>query len=82
MNKNRKTSFTFKIAESETEFESIHKLNYRTFAIEIPQHDQNEKCFLIDRFHGENTYFIAWMATNWRAWPQSGETGRFRLTKR
>lgn len=49
---------TFKIADSEKEFEQIFRLNYETFAEEIPQHEANESKKLIDKFHSENTYFI------------------------
>lgn len=59
MKEKKNKSYLFKIADSEAEFESIHKLNYRTFAVEIPQHDRNEEGILIDKFHDENTYFIA-----------------------
>ncbi|WP_342507362.1 aminotransferase class V-fold PLP-dependent enzyme [Sporosarcina sp. FSL K6-2383] len=48
----------YKIAETSTEFEQIHELNYRTFAEEIPQHEPNEAHKLIDKFHDENTYII------------------------
>lgn len=48
----------YKIAETPSEFEQIHELNYRTFAEEIPQHDQNEEQKLVDKFHDENTYII------------------------
>lgn len=51
-------SFIYKIAETHSEFEQIHKLNYKTFAEEIPQHKQNETRMLVDKFHHENTYII------------------------
>jgi aspartate aminotransferase-like enzyme len=51
-------SFHYKIATSESEFEQIHRLNYKTFVEEIPQHHINEKEILIDRFHHDNTYII------------------------
>jgi aspartate aminotransferase-like enzyme len=51
-------NFIYKIAETSMEFEQIHELNYRTFAEEIPQHERNETCKLIDKFHNENTYII------------------------
>lgn len=54
-----RTDLQIKIAETEAEFEKIHRLNYRTFAEEIPQHEKNEDGRLIDRFHAENTYIIA-----------------------
>jgi predicted N-acetyltransferase YhbS len=47
----------FSIADH-SDFDSIHRLNYRTFVDEIPQHAPNESHRLIDRFHSENTYFV------------------------
>jgi aspartate aminotransferase-like enzyme len=49
----------FKIADQAQEFEQIHRLNYRTFVEEIPQHAVNAERRLVDKFHDENTYFIA-----------------------
>jgi GNAT superfamily N-acetyltransferase len=48
----------YRIAE-ESDFDSIHRLNYRTFVEEIPQHPPNAECRLVDRFHADNTYVIA-----------------------
>ena len=48
----------FKLADAPAEFESIHRLNYRTFVEEIPQHPPNDEGRLVDRFHAENTYAI------------------------
>jgi hypothetical protein len=48
----------FKIADADCEFEAIHRLNYKTFAEEIPQHGQNREQCLVDRFHHENTYAV------------------------
>ena len=48
----------FKVADSAEEFEAIHRLNYRTFVEEIPQHAANTERRLVDRFHAQNTYFI------------------------
>jgi aspartate aminotransferase-like enzyme len=48
----------FKIARSEEEMEQIHKLNYRTFVEEIPQHPKSETERRVDPFHAENTYLI------------------------
>lgn len=48
----------FKIAAEDWEFEQIHRLNYRTFVEEIPQHAPNGEGRLVDRFHAENTYVI------------------------
>jgi aspartate aminotransferase-like enzyme len=49
----------FKIASEDWEFEAIHRLNYKTFAEEIPQHARNTEQRLVDKFHPENTYAIA-----------------------
>jgi hypothetical protein len=51
-------SFVFKIAFEEWEFEQIHRLNYKTFVEEIPQHSRNPHQTLVDKFHYENTYLI------------------------
>jgi aspartate aminotransferase-like enzyme len=48
----------FKIATEDWEFEAVHRLNYRTFVEEIPQHAPATAPRLVDRFHAENTYFI------------------------
>lgn len=48
----------FKIADEAAEFEAIHRLNYRTFVEEIPQHAANAERRLVDRFHAQNTYLI------------------------
>ena len=52
-------SLTFKIADQPWEIDAVHRLNYRTFSVEIPQHAQNETGMLVDKFHAENTYIIA-----------------------
>jgi aspartate aminotransferase-like enzyme len=49
----------FKIASEDWEFEAIHRLNYKTFAEEIPQHAHTPEQRLVDKFHAENTYAIA-----------------------
>ena len=49
----------FRVASETWEYEQIHKLNYQTFVDEIPQHQPNAQCRLVDRFHGQNTYLIA-----------------------
>lgn len=49
---------SFKIASQADEFDQIHRLNYRTFVEEIPQHPPNPARSLVDRFHAENTYCI------------------------
>jgi aspartate aminotransferase-like enzyme len=48
----------FKMASEPWEFEQIHRLNYRTFVEEIPQHHPNSDGRLIDRFHDRNVYFV------------------------
>ncbi len=48
----------FRIAKEPHELEAIHRLNYRTFVEEIPQHQPNGEQRLVDRFHAENTYAI------------------------
>lgn len=48
-----------KVASEPWEFELIHRLNYRTFVEEIPQHARNPEGRLVDRFHAENTYLVA-----------------------
>lgn len=52
------SSTRFKIATTTGEFEQIHRLNYRTFVEEIPQHASNAEGRLVDRFHAENTYAL------------------------
>jgi aspartate aminotransferase-like enzyme/GNAT superfamily N-acetyltransferase len=48
----------FKVATEPWEFEEIHKLNYKTFVEEIPQHSPLPTQKLIDKFHQENNYII------------------------
>ena len=48
----------FKCATEDWEFEQIHRLNYRTFVEEIPQHEPSTAQRLVDKFHAENTYLI------------------------
>jgi len=48
----------FKVASEDWEFELIHRLNYRTFVEEIPQHHASPTHRLVDKFHAENTYLI------------------------
>ena len=48
----------FKFASEDWEFEQIHRLNYRTFVEEIPQHHASPTQRLVDKFHAENTYLI------------------------
>jgi aspartate aminotransferase-like enzyme len=49
---------TFKFASEDWEFEQIHRLNYKTFVEEIPQHHASPTHRLVDKFHAENTYLI------------------------
>jgi aspartate aminotransferase-like enzyme len=48
----------FKFASEDLEFEQIHRLNYKTFVEEIPQHQRSATERLMDKFHAENTYLI------------------------
>lgn len=57
------SEWTVKVASVPDEFEQIHRLNYRTFVEEIPQHPPNPERRLVDRFHAENTYCIALVGT-------------------
>ncbi len=52
------TTLVFKVASEDWEFEEIHRLNYRTFVEEIPQHTASPTLRLVDKFHAENTYLI------------------------
>src|ERR1051326_7383292 len=49
----------FKTASEDWEFEEIHRLNYKTFAEEIPQHQRSPTQRLVDKFHSQNTYLIS-----------------------
>ena len=51
-------SLVFKVASEPREFEQIHELNYQTFVLESPQHQQNKNRKLVDKYHEENTYVI------------------------
>ncbi|HXS68687.1 MAG TPA: aminotransferase class V-fold PLP-dependent enzyme, partial [Candidatus Polarisedimenticolia bacterium] len=51
-------TLTFKTANEDWEFEQIHRLNYKTFVEEIPQHQSSPSHRLVDKFHPENTYLI------------------------
>src|SRR5262249_26987156 len=50
--------YVFKRADNQREFEQIHRLNYRTFVGEIPQHADNGAGILVDKFHSKNAYFV------------------------
>jgi aspartate aminotransferase-like enzyme len=49
---------TFKVATEDWEVEQIHRLNYKTFVEEIPQHQPSASQRQVDKFHAENTYLI------------------------
>ncbi len=53
------SDLVLRIATEPWEFELIHRLNYRTFVEEIPQHSRNPDGRLVDRFHADNTYLVA-----------------------
>ena len=53
-----RSPLVFKFASEDWEFEQIHRLNYRTFVEEIPQHQASPTHRLVDKFHAENTYLI------------------------
>lgn len=53
------STVVFRVASETWEFEQIHSLNYQTFVDEIPQHQPNAQCRLVDRFHGQDRYLIA-----------------------
>src|SRR5215471_18629158 len=48
----------FKTAGEDWEYELIHRLNYKTFVEEIPQHKSQPTHRFVDKFHSENTYLI------------------------
>src|SRR5882762_5478486 len=48
----------FKTAAEGWEFELIHRLTYKTFVEEIPQHKAQPTDRLVDKFNSENTYLI------------------------
>jgi len=51
-------NYIVKVADKQDEFNQIYDLNYKTFVEEIPQHEQNERKKLIDKFNEQNTYII------------------------
>ncbi|HSY42724.1 MAG TPA: aminotransferase class V-fold PLP-dependent enzyme [Candidatus Acidoferrum sp.] len=53
---------TFKVATEDWEFELIHRLNYKTFVEEIPQHQASPTQRLVDKFNAENTYLVCLQA--------------------
>src|SRR2546423_5733192 len=55
---NTREPLVFKTATEDRELEQIHRLNYKTFVEEIPQHKAAPTHRLVDKFHAENTYLI------------------------
>jgi len=55
---NTREPLVFKAATEDWEFEQIHRLNYKTFVEEIPQHKSSPAHRLVDKFHAENSYLI------------------------
>lgn len=49
----------FRRATEDWEFEQVHRLNYRTFVEEIPQHERNEQRLLVDALLAKSACFIA-----------------------
>jgi aspartate aminotransferase-like enzyme len=50
--------YVVKRAETPSEFDQVHRLNYQTFVREIPQHADQGGGRLVDKFHHKNIYFI------------------------
>ena len=55
---NEESQLTFRIAKEGWEFEQIHRLNYKTFVEELPQHEPSPERRLVDQFHDRNTYVV------------------------
>src|SRR6266851_1883429 len=51
--------YHFKLAETVSEFEQIHRLNYRIFVRETPQQPDPGNGTLVDKFHEKSTYILA-----------------------
>lgn len=51
--------YTFKLADAPDEFDEIHRLLYRTFVLEVRQHEDLGRDYLIDKFHHKNRYLVA-----------------------
>lgn len=51
-------SLVFRVATEPWEFEQVHRLNYKTFVEEIPQHPPNPQKALVDKFLAKSTCFI------------------------
>lgn len=50
---------TIRHAFSPEDFQQVYRLNYETFVEEIPQHHPDSSGELIDKFHDENQYLLA-----------------------
>src|SRR5882724_7907289 len=48
-----------KQADTASEFDQIHRLNYQTFVEEIGEYSPDGSGCLVDRFHDRNTYYVA-----------------------
>lgn len=46
-------------ARTASDEEQIHRLNYKTFVAEIPQHEPDPTGRLVDKFHTTNKYLLA-----------------------
>lgn len=51
--------YTFKPAQTADEFAAVHRLNYKTFVRELPQHADPGDGKLVDKYHDRNIYFVA-----------------------
>jgi len=51
-------SYTVKLAETEQEYLGIRRLNHRTFASELGQHETTADELLADRFEHKSRYII------------------------
>ncbi len=56
--------YEFRQMKTDSDFEEIHRLNYKTFVVEIPQHPPNPEEMLVDKFHEKNLYFGAFRGAN------------------
>ena len=48
---NSREPLVFKTATEDWEFEQSHRLNYKTFVEEFPQHNASPTLRLVDNFH-------------------------------
>jgi aspartate aminotransferase-like enzyme/predicted N-acetyltransferase YhbS len=51
--------YLFKPAETDAEFDQVHRLNYEMFVREVAQYDDPGTGRLVDKFHHKNLYLIA-----------------------